>query len=95
MGFILKKLNKFLLKFVFCYFLFSFKTFDINNSIKEIWKASAKAPKADPPDKKASVVDSLPQKNDGGISDNEKNMMADNGQKKTEKMLVQKSQNIS
>lgn len=95
MGFILKKLNKFLLKFVFCYFLFSFKTFDINNSIKEIRKASGKAPKADPPDKKASVVDSLPQKNDGGISDNEKNMMADNGQKKTEKMLVQKSQNIS
>lgn len=39
-------------------------------------------------------MDSLPQKNDGGISDNRKKMVADNGRKETEKMVAQKSQTI-
>lgn len=47
-----------------------------------------KAPKTDALDKKAPIVDSLPQKNDDGISDNGKIMVADNSRKKTENMVT-------
>lgn len=36
-----------------------------------------KAPKANPSDKKASIVETLPQTNEGGIRDKEKKMVAE------------------